>query len=64
MRAFMEGRLLFERDEHKKVCRIAVPLAGKQAVYGVIEIQGADFLDDSDLQFVSMLAGFFRRHRF
>lgn len=55
-RAFMEGRLLFERDEHKKECRIAVPLAGKQAVYGVIEIQGADFLDDSDLQFVSMLA--------
>lgn len=56
-RAFMEGQILFETDEKNMENRLAVPLSGKQAVYGVLQIHsGPDIFDESDMQFISMLA--------
>ncbi|MEW9697858.1 sensor domain-containing diguanylate cyclase [Paenibacillus sp. SI8] len=59
-RAFMEGHLIFQPDKvsaTSSAANIAVPLSGKQGVYGVLHLQfESHFVDDSDLQFISLLA--------
>ncbi|MBB6733745.1 sensor domain-containing diguanylate cyclase [Cohnella zeiphila] len=53
-KSFMEGAMREEREGGRR--RIALPLAGKQGVYGVLllDVLETDF-DDSDLRFVTML---------
>ncbi|MBD0379311.1 diguanylate cyclase [Paenibacillus sp. WST5] len=59
-RAFMEGHLIFEPTSEAigpSVGNIAVPLSGKQGVYGVLYLQSEhDLIHASDLQFISLLA--------
>lgn len=59
-RAFMDGQIVIERDHVTNLMnRVAVPLSGKQGVYGVLDIECKDeVLEDSDVQFISMLADF------
>ncbi|MEI7027174.1 diguanylate cyclase [Paenibacillus sp. y28] len=56
-RAFMEGQLIIEQGSLGKYRAVAVPLCGKQGVYGVLHIHIHDGkLGQSDIQFISMLA--------
>ncbi|MFD0697199.1 sensor domain-containing diguanylate cyclase [Paenibacillus sp. GCM10027628] len=59
-RAFMEGHLIFEPTSDlvgPSAGNIAVPLSGKQGVYGVLYLQSEhDLIHASDLQFISLLA--------
>jgi diguanylate cyclase (GGDEF)-like protein len=59
-RAFMEGHVIYEPTTDSNgpiVGNIAVPLSGKQGVYGVLHLQSAyNLIHDSDLQFLSLLA--------
>ncbi|GIO10709.1 hypothetical protein J19TS2_02640 [Cohnella xylanilytica] len=55
-KAFMEGEMREEYEGTRR--RIALPLTGKQGVYGVLllDVSAKDF-DDVDLRFVTMLTG-------
>lgn len=55
-RAFMEGRLIHSAETGKNSGEMAVPLVGKQGVYGVIQLRSEDvqFMPD-DLEFISLV---------
>ncbi|MFC5453149.1 diguanylate cyclase [Paenibacillus aestuarii] len=62
-RAFKEGHLIYQPALDVKgtgstaVSQLAVPLSGKQGVYGVLHLQmEPDVIQASDLQFISLLA--------
>ncbi|UJF35245.1 sensor domain-containing diguanylate cyclase [Paenibacillus hexagrammi] len=59
-RAFMEGHVIFEPTsdtDGPSYGNIAVPLSGKQGVYGVLYLHSAyDLIHSTDLQFISVLA--------
>ncbi|NEW05425.1 diguanylate cyclase [Paenibacillus sp. SYP-B3998] len=59
-RAFMEGHVIFEPSNDSNgpsAGNIAVPLSGKQGVYGVLHLQSEhEAIHASDLQFISLLA--------
>ncbi|MCD1257940.1 diguanylate cyclase [Paenibacillus athensensis] len=59
-RAFMEGQLVFESTsdgDGTSTGNIAVPLSGKQGVYGVLHLHAEQTpMSSSDLQFISVLA--------
>lgn len=59
-RAFMDGQIVIQRSlTNKSDMYVAVPLSGKQGVYGVLYLECEDsVLEDSDIQFISMLADF------
>ncbi|GIQ68712.1 diguanylate cyclase [Xylanibacillus composti] len=55
-RAFMEGKIQLE-EQGKRVKWLSVPLAGKQGIYGVLQIVAKqEWLDDSDVRFIALLA--------
>ncbi|MCR8641757.1 diguanylate cyclase [Paenibacillus sp. N1-5-1-14] len=59
VRAFMDDQLVMEQylGVDMGTIELAVPLSGKQGVYGVLHMQcETDTLDPSDIQFISMLA--------
>ena len=60
VRAFMEGRMIQEissEDSETEHVNIAVPLSGKQGVYGVLFISlEMHLLEDLDFQLITMLA--------
>ena len=53
--AFLEGKLIAKRREGKTIQEIAVPLRGKQGVYGVIHMSGKalDTYTEEELNFIS-----------
>lgn len=54
-RAYIEGKAVYDRSDQED--RIAVPLLGKQAVYGVIElVDDRGVLDRADTKLISLLA--------
>ncbi|MDU2240626.1 MAG: diguanylate cyclase [Paenibacillus sp.] len=62
VRAFMEGRMqvrdaVISEESGERQLEIAVPLSGKQGVYGVFHLQiRREEIDDVDLQLIGMLA--------
>lgn len=55
-RAFMEGKIQLEADG-KRVKWLSVPLAGKQGIYGVLQLVAElEWLDQSDVRFIALLA--------
>ncbi len=55
-RAFMEGKIQLEEDG-KHVKWLSVPLAGKQGIYGVLQLVAEqEWLDRSDVRFIALLA--------
>jgi len=57
-RAFMDGRVVIQRAEEPNdpAIELAVPLSGKQGVYGVLHLSSEEPLEESDIQFITMLA--------
>jgi diguanylate cyclase (GGDEF)-like protein len=59
-RAFMEGQLIYEpytSAEAAEFGRMAVPLSGKQGVYGVLHLQTEqELIDSTEIEFISILA--------
>lgn len=57
-RAFLEGVLIVEKDLANGGVEVAVPLTGKQGVYGVLHLRAQDpGFDNSDIQLFKILAG-------
>lgn len=59
-RAFMEGNVISQYSTESQIacCVFAVPLTGKQGVYGVLHLKldSDNGFDTTDIQFISMLA--------
>jgi len=59
-RAFMDGQIVVERSLTASTnVKVAVPLSGKQGVYGVLSIECEEgFFEERDIEFISMIADF------
>lgn len=59
-RAFMEGQLIFKpctQENSSNFSQIAVPLSGKQGVYGVLHLlTNWNVIDSFEIEFISMLS--------